>query len=88
MPNPQIESTSSTATSLTPWQRRQLEGRRDALLPEWELRSQKVKLMRKDLAIEVGTAVKFQLEQQLLDEEAKLSQLAVELGEIEQKLNQ
>jgi hypothetical protein len=88
VPNPQVESTSPTATSLTPWQRRQLEARRDALLPEWELRSQKVKLMRKDLAIEVATAVKFQLEQQLLEEEAKLSQLAVELSEIEQKLSQ
>ncbi len=87
VPNPP-ESNNPTATSLTPWQRRQLEGRRDALMPEWELRSQKVKLMRKELAIEVGTAVKFQLEQQLLDEEAKLSQLAAALDEIEQKLNQ
>lgn len=91
LPDEATDSTSSTtsppATSLTYWQRRQLEARRDALMPEWELRSQKVQRMRKDLAIEVGTAVKFQLEQQLLDEEAKLAQLVVELGEIEHKLS-
>lgn len=79
--------TSPSATGLTPWQQRQLEGRRDALLPEWERRSQKVKQIRAALAIEVGITVKFQLEQQLLEEETKLSQLSAELGEIEQKLS-
>jgi hypothetical protein len=38
--------------------------------------------------IETGAAVKFQLEQQLLAEDGKLSELAAELEEIEQKLNQ
>jgi energy-coupling factor transporter ATP-binding protein EcfA2 len=40
------------------------------------------------LVIETGSAVKFQLEQQLLAEEAKLADLAAELEEIEQKLSQ
>ena len=40
------------------------------------------------LGIETGTAVKFQLEQQLLAEDGKLSELAAELEAIEQKLNQ
>lgn len=75
------------SAALTPWQQRQLTGRREALLPEWDLRSLKVKRMRSDLAIEAGTAVKFQLEQQLLAEEAKLAQLAAELTELEQKLS-
>jgi hypothetical protein len=39
------------------------------------------------LGIETGTAVKFQLEQQLLSEDGKLSELAAELEEIEHKLN-
>jgi hypothetical protein len=39
------------------------------------------------LGIETGAAVKFQLEQQLLAEDGKLSELAAELEEIEQKLN-
>jgi hypothetical protein len=43
--------------------------------------------MRADLVIEAGTALTFQLEQQIQTEEAKLSQLAAELGEIDQKLS-
>jgi hypothetical protein len=39
--------------------------------------------MKKAVAIEAGTAVKFQLEQQLLDEEAKLAHLNDELDKIE-----
>jgi hypothetical protein len=75
-------------TSLTSFQRRQLEARRDGLLPEWELRSEKVRRMRMALIIETGAAVKFQLEQQLLGEEAELLKLTTELDEIEQKLSQ
>jgi hypothetical protein len=75
-------------TALTPFQHRQLTARRDTLLPEWELRSEKVKQLRIALGIETGTAVKFQLEQQLLAEDGKLSELAAELEEIEQKLSQ
>ncbi|MBD2384528.1 tetratricopeptide repeat protein [Cylindrospermum sp. FACHB-282] len=74
--------------SLTPWQRRQLEERQNTFLKEWELLSQKIKDIRLDLAIEAGTTVKFQLKQQLQEEEAKQKQLEVELDEIEQKLNQ
>ncbi|MEH1971553.1 MULTISPECIES: hypothetical protein [unclassified Nostoc] len=42
--------------------------------------------MKKAVAIEAGTAVNFQLEQQLLDEEAKLSHLNDELDKIESAL--
>jgi hypothetical protein len=65
-----------------------MTARRDALLPEWELRSEKVKRMRIALGIETGVAVKFQLEQQLLAENEKLSELSIQLEEIEQKLSQ
>jgi SEFIR domain len=79
--------TNPTPTGLTSFQRRQLEARRDGLLPEWELRSEKVKRLRMVLIIETGAAVKFQLEQQLLGEEVELSKLTAELDEIEQKLS-
>ena len=39
--------------------------------------------MKKAVAIETGTAVKFQSDQQLLDEEAKLAHLSDELDKIE-----
>jgi hypothetical protein len=61
--------------------------RRDALLSEWELRSEKAKRFRAALVIETGAAVKFQLEQQLLAEDGRLSELAAELEEIERKLS-
>ena len=85
--SPTLSLISPSVPVLTPWQQRQLEERRDVLLSEWELRCQKVKRMRADLVIEAGTALKFQLEQQIQTEEAKLSQLAAELGEIDQKLS-
>jgi hypothetical protein len=65
-----------------------MTARRDALLPEWELRSEKVTRLRMALVIEIGVTVEFQLEQQLLAEDRKLSELAAELEEIEQKLSQ
>lgn len=71
---------------LTTGQKRRLEQKRDTLQMEWDIRSKKIKLMREDLAIEAGTAVKFQLEQQLLNEEKILAVLTDELDEIEAKL--
>jgi energy-coupling factor transporter ATP-binding protein EcfA2 len=75
-------------TALTPFQIKQLTARRDALLPEGELLSEKVKSLRMALVIETGAAMKFQLKQQILEEEGNLSKLAAELEEIEQKLSQ
>jgi NACHT domain len=75
-------------TALTPFQHKQLTARRDAKFPEWELLSEKVKSLRMDLVKETGASVKFQLKQQILEEEGNLSKLAAELEEIEQKLSQ
>ncbi len=75
-----------TTSSLTAGQKRRLAHRQDTLQAEWDLRSEKVKRMRDALVIETGTAVRFQLEKQLLDEEAQLARLADELDEIEQAL--
>lgn len=73
-------------TSLNSGQRRRMEQKREGLEGEWNLRSEKVKRMRADFAIETATAVKFQLEQQLLDEEARLAHLGAELDAVEQAL--
>ncbi|BAY07555.1 caspase family protein [Calothrix sp. NIES-2098] len=71
---------------LTAGQRRRSQQRLYALQAEWNLRNEKVKQMRQALAIEAGTAVKFQLEQQLLNEEAKLAHLGDELDRLESEL--
>ncbi|MEH1941292.1 MAG: hypothetical protein V7L01_13885 [Nostoc sp.] len=42
--------------------------------------------MRKAVAIEAATAVKFQLEQQLLDEQIKLAHISAELDKLESAL--
>ncbi|MBO1058258.1 MAG: caspase family protein [Dolichospermum sp. JUN01] len=76
----------SSSTNLTAGQRRRLEQRLDALQAEWVLLSKKVNKMRKALAIEAGTAVKFQLEEQLLNEEANLAHLSKDMEQIESKL--
>ncbi|MEJ1930715.1 caspase family protein [Nostoc sp. NIES-2111] len=78
--------TRSASTNLTAGQRRRLEQRLDALQAEWDLLSKKVKMMREALVIEAGTAVKFQLEQQLLNEEANLAHLSNEMEQIESTL--
>ena len=81
-----VAEVNSTTSGLTGGQKRRLAQKRDTLQAEWDLRSEKVKRMRDALAIEAGTAVKFQLEKQLLDEEAQLARLGDELDEIEQAL--
>jgi hypothetical protein len=78
--------TSPIFTGFTAGQKRRLQQQLDTLQAEWDIRSLKIKRMRSDLAIEAGTAVKFQLEQQMLDEEAKLAHLSNELDQIESAL--
>lgn len=76
VPFPGTSSTSPPVMSVTPWQRRQLEGRREALLPEWELRSQKMKQLRTALAISTDPSTKFQLGHQIQAEETHLVAIA------------
>jgi hypothetical protein len=65
---------------------KRLEQRHYLLQSEWQLRSEKLKKMRKSLAIETSPANKFQLEQQTEDEEIELRRLETELDRIEQDL--
>lgn len=83
--SPSLEFTPAP-TSLNSGQRRRMEQKRDGLQGEWKLRIEKVKRMRADFAIETATAVKFYLEQKLLEEEATLAHLADKLDALEQAL--
>jgi hypothetical protein len=67
-------------------QRHRLKQRRDIIQEEWKLRSEKVKLLRKALATEPSVTIKFQLEQQLFEEETRLASLNNELGELDKSL--
>ncbi|MEH1889271.1 MAG: tetratricopeptide repeat protein [Nostoc sp.] len=67
-------------------QQRRLEEKRGQLQQESDIRSEKVKRIRRDLAIETDTTVQFKLEHQLLEEEAQLARLSDELDKIEAEL--
>ncbi|MCC5660589.1 hypothetical protein LC608_27135 [Nostoc sp. XA010] len=65
--------------------KRRSQQKLDALQTEFDIRNEKLKQMKKAVAIETGTAVKFQLEQ-LLDEKAKLAYLSDELDKFQSVL--
>ena len=67
-------------------QRQRLADERHGLEAEWDLSSQQVKWMRAALAIDAGIAARFQLEQELLQEEAKLASLDARIDEIKRIL--
>ncbi|HEY9642544.1 MAG TPA: hypothetical protein V6C57_18810, partial [Coleofasciculaceae cyanobacterium] len=67
-------------------QKRRLGQKRDILQTELDLRSEKLKQLRESLAIEAGSAVKFQLQKQIQGEEAQLTDLEKQIEAIEQDL--
>lgn len=76
----------SVPSNLTASQRRRLQQRQSTLETELELRAEKLKHLRKSLAIETSPAIKFQLEKQVEDEETQLTALETELEAIEESL--
>jgi hypothetical protein len=73
-------------TGLTAGKRDRLKRKRDALERESELRSEKLNQLRAAFAVEAAAAVRFQLEQQIKDEQSALERLDKELDYIEQSL--
>lgn len=67
-------------------QRLRLEKDRDSLQEEWDIRNDKLTLIRKGLAIETDASTKFKYEQQIKQEENELKKLTDRLDEIEKQL--
>jgi hypothetical protein len=84
--NPSPISIAPVPKPLTPAQKRRLEQRQQILEADYNLRDQKLKEIRKALAIATGAASKFELQQQMQEEEASLTTLADELESIELSL--
>jgi GUN4-like/TIR domain len=63
--------------------KKRLEKEAESLQSEWTLRIEKLSILRKSLAIETGAAIKFQLEQQIREEEQILAKLNDRLEEID-----
>jgi GUN4-like/TIR domain len=62
---------------------KRLEKEAETLQSEWDLRIEKLSILRKSLAIEIGSAIKFQLEQQIQEEQQILAKLNERLEEID-----
>jgi len=72
--------------TLSASQKRRLEQRQGILQTELDLRSEKLKQLRESWAIEAGSAVKFQLQKQIQEEEVQLTALEDQIEAIEQDL--
>jgi len=75
-----------TSTTITSGQRRRLEQRRDRLIMEYNLRSEKLKRLGEALVMETDPSVKFKLEKQILEQTAELTHLGEDLDKIEATL--
>jgi ABC-type transporter Mla MlaB component len=67
--------------------RQRLQQRQQDRHEEWEIVQRKVGRLRRELAIEAGAAVKFQLEEQIKDAELQLAELETELENLELQLS-
>ena len=76
---PPSSSDRFTANPLSASQKRRLEQKQDILKAELELRHEKLKQLRASLAMEAGTAVRFQLQKQTQDEESQIAGLEDQL---------
>ncbi len=74
-------------TRLTALQRSLKEKRLEDLGQIWDFQREKIRRMSKDMVIQTQVAVKFQLEMQLLDEEAQLARFQKEMEELDQQLH-
>ncbi|MBH8572053.1 CHAT domain-containing protein [Nostocaceae cyanobacterium CENA369] len=81
----QINSNKSM-TSLNLGQKRRILQEIESLQQQYDLLSQKLSRLRSALAIESGTAVKFQLEKQIENAEAEITQLNQRIEQLENSL--
>jgi hypothetical protein len=82
-PSPEL---SPVPTNLTPGQRRRILQELESLQPQYDILTEKIMRLRRDLAIQAGTAVQFQLEKELERSEAERDQLAQKIEELENRL--
>jgi uncharacterized protein YjbI with pentapeptide repeats len=76
-----------TDKRLTQGQRQRLEMELKDLQDDWNRRTERLRYLRRDLAIESGASIRFQLQQQIEDAEEEMKSLNTKLAEIEQTLD-
>ncbi|MBI4671510.1 MAG: caspase family protein [Chloroflexi bacterium] len=75
-----------TYAAYSEWETTKLETERTMLMPAYTLRAQKIAFLERDLVIQAGSAVKFQLEQEILQERAAYAEMEKRLTEIDRLL--
>lgn len=75
-----------TYAAYSQWEKTKLESERAMLMPAYTLRAKKIAFLEKDLVIQAGSAVKFQLEEEILQERSKHAEMEKRLGEIDRLL--
>jgi Caspase domain len=83
-----INPSTTTTTNLSAGARLRLASRQATLTAEHKLRSAKIEKIRTALLVETNPTIQFQLEQQVLTDEAELKKVEKELESIEQQLGQ
>jgi Caspase domain len=81
-----ISIDSPAPTDRSTGKRQRLEKRQAQLQSEWNIRTEKLQQLSDSLAIQTDPSIKFQLQSQIKDEEAKILDLEQKLDEIEQSL--
>jgi CHAT domain len=79
-------SQSTSSTSLTSGERRRILQDIESLQPQYDTLSEKIKRLRRDLAIQAGSAVQFQLEKEIERAEAERDELVEKIEELENRL--
>lgn len=77
---------SRIGNKLTQGQQQRLEKECKDLQDLWNLKAERLRHLRQNLAIESASAIRFQLQQQIRDEEEDIQSLNNKLAEIEQAL--
>ena len=80
------EPENSQPQTLSVEQQFRLEKKRDELQETWNIQHKKVSKIRLALSIETGTTNEFQLEQQLEEAKARLTDIEAELNQVEARL--
>lgn len=86
IPVQQVTHSDKVSANLTPGQRRRILQELESLQQEYDLLSEKLKRLRRDLAVEAGTSVKYQLQKDKEQTEAEIEQLAQKIEKLENQL--
>lgn len=82
------EQITESSTAFSANLQTRLQSKLDRLNSNWKVLNDKIGVIQKSLVIEAGVSVKFQLQQELVDNEAELSNIESQIKELEDQIGQ